>query len=98
MEHQAAGAREPLRLAPHVLDEELAAEQVDPQIPMGFDPQVSLADSDEDRRLRDGVGAEVVQLRPVVLAQRPHEPTDGDAESPLMQTHEAHDVAVTPLC
>ena len=68
MEHQTAGAREPLRLAPHVLDEELAVEQVDPQIPVCFDAQVSLADSDEDRCLRDGVGAEVVQLCPVVLA------------------------------
>ena len=30
MEHQATRAREPLRLAPHVLDEDLTAEQVDP--------------------------------------------------------------------
>ena len=51
---------------------------------MCFNPQVSLADSDEDRRLRDGVGAEVVQLRSVVLAQRSHESTDEDAESPLV--------------
>ena len=51
------------------------------------------ADGDEDCRLRDGIGAEVVQLCSIVLAQGPHEPTDGDAESPLVQMHEAHDVA-----
>ena len=63
---------------------------------MRFDLQIHLADSDEDRRLRDGVGAEVVQLHPVVLAQRPHESADGDAKSPLVESHETHDVAVTP--
>ena len=38
--------------------------------------------------------AEVVQLYPVVLAQRPHESADGDAESPLVESHETHDVAL----
>ena len=61
---------------------------------MSFDPEVPLANGDEDRRLRDGVGAEVMQLRSIVLAQRPHEPTYGDAEAPLMKTHETHNVAL----
>src|SRR6185437_14040124 len=64
---------------------------------VGFDAKVSLADGDEDRRLRDGVGAEVMQLRSVVLAQSPHEPADGDAEAPLVKTHEAHNVALGRL-
>ena len=59
-----------------------------------FYPKVPLADGDEDRRLRDGVGAEVVQLHSVVFAHRPHESADGNAESPLVEPHEAHDVAL----
>ena len=61
--------------------------------PSALRSPVSLADSDEDRRLRDGVGAEVVQLHPIVLAQRPHEPTHRNTEPPLVEPHEAHDVA-----
>ena len=64
---------------------------------MGFDADVPLADGDEDRRLRDGVGPEVVQLRSVLLAQCPHEPADGDAEASLVKTHEAHNVALGRL-
>ena len=80
--------------APYVLDIKLTAEQMDPQIPVRFDPQIPLADGDDDRRLRDGVGAEVVQLYSVVFAQRPHESADGYAKSSLVELHEAHDVAV----
>ena len=83
MERQAVGTREPPRLAPRVLDEEFAVEQMDPEVPVGFDAEVPLADGDEDRRLRDGVGAEIVQLHSVVLAQGPHKLADGDAEASL---------------
>ena len=51
VERQAAGAREPPRLAPRVLDEEFTAEQMDPEVPVGFNAEVPLADGDEDRRL-----------------------------------------------
>src|SRR6185312_7801477 len=54
-------------------------------------------DGDEDRRLRDGVGAEIVQLHSIVLAQGPHELADGDAETPFVETHEAYDVALRGL-
>ena len=30
----------------------------------------------------------------VIVAQRPHEPVDGDAEASLVKAHEAHDVAL----
>src|SRR6185369_17195462 len=83
VERQAYGARVSPRLVPRVLDEEFAAEQMDPEVPVGLDAEVPLADGDEDRRLRDGVGAEIVQLHPVVLA-------DGDAEASLVKAHEAH--------
>ena len=51
MERQATGVREPPRLAPPALNEEFAAEQVDPEILVHFYPKVPLADGDEDRRL-----------------------------------------------
>ena len=57
VERQATSSREPPRLAPRALYEEFAAEQVDPEIPVRFYPKVPLADGDENRRLRDGVGA-----------------------------------------
>src|SRR6185436_13951759 len=94
MQRQATGAREPPRLVPCVLDKELAAEQADPEIPVDVDAEVPLADGDEDRRLRDGVGAEIVQLHSVVLAQSPHKLADGDAEAPVVEAHEAYDVAL----
>ena len=48
MEHLTAGTGEPLQLAPHVLDVELTAKQVDPQIPVRLDPKVTLAEGDEE--------------------------------------------------
>jgi len=56
-----------------------------PQVPVDWDPQVALADGNKDHRLRDGVGSEIVQLHPVVVAERTDEPTGGDAEAPLVQ-------------
>ena len=35
-------------------------EEVEPQLPMGGNPQIPLADGDKNSRLRDGVGVEVV--------------------------------------
>src|SRR6185503_9452267 len=81
VERQATSSREPPRLAPRALDEEFAAEQVDPEIPVCFYPKVPLADGDEDRRLRDGIGTEVVQLRSIIFAQRPHKSADEDTEA-----------------
>jgi hypothetical protein len=52
---------------------ELAAEEMDPEVPVRQDPQESLVDSDEGSRLRDGIGGKVVELHPVVVAQPPHE-------------------------
>ena len=60
MERLATSSRESSRLAPRALDEEFTAEQVDPEIPVYLYPKVPLADGDENRRLRDGIGDEVV--------------------------------------
>jgi hypothetical protein len=63
-----------------------------PQVPVGVDPQVSFAHRYEDGSLRDGVGAEVVQLHPIVMQDRPHEASCRHTESPLVEGDEAHDV------
>ena len=56
-------------------------EQVEPQLPVGSDPQVPLADGDEDGRLHYGVGVEVVKLHAVVMRERPHEPVHWHTEA-----------------
>jgi hypothetical protein len=63
-----------------------------PQVLVGVDPQVSFAHRYEDGGLRDGVGAKVVQLHPVVMQDRPHEAACQNTESPLVEGDEAHDV------
>jgi hypothetical protein len=40
--------------------EGLHAEEMEPQVPVGLNPQESLADGGEDGCLRNGVGVEVV--------------------------------------
>ena len=37
---------------------------------MGGNPQIPLTDSDENSRLSDGVGVEVVELHAVVMRER----------------------------
>ena len=64
MERQATGAREPPRLASPALDEEFVVEQVDLEITVHLYPEVPLADGDEDRRLRDGVGLKLCSSAP----------------------------------
>jgi hypothetical protein len=44
--------------------------------------------------LHDGVGAEVVKLHPVMVAQPPHEPARRGGEAALVQMGEADDIAV----
>jgi hypothetical protein len=50
----------------------LRVEEMDLEIPMGVDPEVSLADRHEDRRLSNGVRVEAVKLNPVVIRERSH--------------------------
>jgi hypothetical protein len=49
-------------------------EEMEPQLPMGSNPQIPLVDGDEDGRLCDGIGVEIVELHTVVVWERPHEP------------------------
>jgi hypothetical protein len=53
----------------------LRGEEMGPQIPVGVNPQKPFANHREDGCLRDVVGAEIVQLHPVEMQNRPHETT-----------------------
>jgi hypothetical protein len=63
-----------------------------PQVPVRVNPQVSFANRREDGGLRDGVGAEVVQLHPVDMQNSPHKTTRRHSEPPLVKGDEAHDI------
>jgi hypothetical protein len=63
----------------------LHGEEMDPQIPVGVNPQKTLANRREDGRLRNGVGVEVVQLHPVVVQERPHEAARWHSKPPLVE-------------
>ena len=68
--------------------------EVEPQLLVGGNAQVPLADGDKDGRLRNGVGVEVMKLHAVVMRERPHEPVRWLTEATLVERHEAHDVAI----
>ena len=63
-----------------------------PQILVHRDPQIALADGDEDHRLQDCIGGEVVHLHLIVAAKRTEETAGGNARAPLVQPRQADDV------
>jgi hypothetical protein len=63
-----------------------------PQVPVRVNPQVSFTNRREDGGLRDGVGAEVVQLHPVDMQNRPHKMACRHSEPPLVEGNEAHHI------
>jgi hypothetical protein len=63
-----------------------------PQIPVGGNPQKSFTNHREDGRLRDGVGAKVVQLHSIVMQERPHKTTCWHTKPPLMEGDETQHV------
>jgi hypothetical protein len=63
-----------------------------PQIPVGVNPQKPFANRREDGFLRDGVGAEIVQLHPIEMQNRPHETTCWHSEPPLMERDETQHI------
>jgi hypothetical protein len=79
---------------PHLAAERegLRGEEVEPQVPVGLDPQEPLADGGKDARLRNGVGIEVVQLHHVVVRQGPHEAARRNPEALFMEQGETNDV------
>lgn len=73
--------------------EGLCTEEVDPQVPVGFDPRYPSQTTREDGCLGDRVGVEVVELHPVVMGEQPHEAACGHPEPSLMEGGEADHVA-----
>jgi hypothetical protein len=60
--------------------------------PNGGNPQKPFANRREDGCLRDGVGAEIVQLHPIDVQNRLHETTCRHSEPPLMKRDEAQHI------
>jgi hypothetical protein len=79
-------------LFPRRQGKRLREEEMGPQIAVGVNPQKAFANRREDGRLRDGVGVEIVQLRPVVMQERPHETTSWHSEPLLMEGDETHHI------
>jgi hypothetical protein len=81
---------------------QLRAEEVDPEIPIYWDPKEPVADADEGSHLRDRVRGDVVQLHAVVVAQPAHEAACRCHEATLVVADEADDIAVRrvglPIC
>jgi hypothetical protein len=70
----------------------LRGEEMGPQIPVGVNPQKPFANRREDGCLRDGVGAEIMQLHPVEMQNRPHKTTHWHSESPLVERDETQHI------
>jgi hypothetical protein len=70
----------------------LRGEKMGPQIPVGVNPQKPFANRREDGCLRDGVGAEIMQLHPVEMQNRPHKTTRWHSEPPLVERDETQHI------
>jgi hypothetical protein len=68
----------------------LRAEEVDPEIPIHWDPQETFADADERGRLQDRIRREVLQLHAVLVAQAPQKAARRRREAALVEAHECH--------
>jgi hypothetical protein len=79
-------------LLPRHRGERLREEEMSPQIPVGVNPQKPFANRREDGRLRDGVGAKVVQLHPIVMQERLHKMACWHTKPPLMEGNETQHI------
>jgi hypothetical protein len=77
---------------PRRRSKKLRGEEMSPQGPVRVNPQVSFTNRCEDGGLRDGVRAEVVQLHPVDMQNRPHKAACRHSEPPLVEGDKAHDI------
>jgi len=78
--------------------EELTPKKMKPQLLVGHHAQVTLAPSDENRRVGDGVGGEMLKLDPIMMEERPHEVTWGRSKPVAMELDEANHVALRRVC
>jgi hypothetical protein len=77
----------------HLLSEVLRLEEVEPELLVGLDPQVPLANGRENYGLQDGVGGEMMELH-LVMRDGPHELAWRCPEPPLVEGDEAHHIAL----
>ena len=74
--------------------EELTPVEVEPQVPVGHHPQIALTHRGKDRHDCDGVWGEVLELHPVMVAERPYEATRGSAQAVAMELGERNHIAL----
>jgi hypothetical protein len=70
----------------------LRGEEMGPQIPVGVNPQKPFTNHHENVCLRDGVGAEIMELHPVEMQNRPHETTRWHSDPPLVERDETQHI------
>jgi hypothetical protein len=69
-------------------------EEVPPQLEVGLDPKISLAQGDEGRNVQNPIRIQVLQLDLLVVQQHPEESV-GRARKPMLEEgHEGHNVTV----
>jgi hypothetical protein len=72
----------------------LRLEEVEPQLLVGLDPQVPLADGRKNGSLRDGIRGEMVELHPKIVGDGLHESARRHPESPLVEGDKVDHVAL----
>ena len=73
--------------------EELAPVEVEPQLPMVHHPQIALTHRGKDRRDGDDIWGEVLELHPVMVAERPHEAARRSAQAVVVELGERDHIA-----
>ena len=74
--------------------EKLAPVEVEPQLPVGHHPQMALTHRGEDRRDGDSVWGEVLELHPLMEADRPPEAARRSAQAVAVELGKRHYVAL----
>jgi hypothetical protein len=62
---------------------------MEPEIPMGSNPQIALTDGHKNGRLSDGVGVEIVELHRIVMREGTHKATRRHPKASLVESIEA---------
>ena len=74
--------------------EQLAPEEVKPQLLVWHHPHVSFTCRVEDRRGGNHVGGKMLELDPVVVEMRPHEAARGRTEPVVVELVERNHIAL----
>jgi hypothetical protein len=71
--------------------------EIPPELEVGFDPHVSIAQRDESCDVLDLVRVEVLQFNLVVVKEPPEEGMRGHHKPALVEVHEGDDIAVPTI-